>query len=108
MSTTTRWKVRPFDRDRIEALARESGLSPLVAQLLMTRGVTDAPGARAFLEARLSALHDPGTLPGASEAADRLASAVVQGRKIVIYGDYDVDGVSSATAPFTSIPRAGA
>src|SRR5262249_45642543 len=70
-STTmnARWRLRPHDRDRILALSRSSGLSPLVAQLLINRGIEDPRRAVAFLEARMGNLHDPELLPGAAEAA---------------------------------------
>jgi single-stranded-DNA-specific exonuclease len=105
---STRWSIRPFERDHVQALAREAGLSPLVAHLLINRGVTDVSGARTFLDARLSALHDPATLPGAVDAAERISSAVLSGRKIVIYGDYDVDGVCGTSLLWSCLKLAGA
>jgi single-stranded-DNA-specific exonuclease len=100
--------TRPFDRDRIGALAREAGLSPLVAQLLINRGVGDAAAARVFLEGKLAGLHDPATLPGASEAAERISSAILKGRKIIVYGDYDVDGVCGTSLLWSCLKLAGA
>jgi single-stranded-DNA-specific exonuclease len=105
---STRWKIRPFDAASVQTLAREAGLSPLVAQLLLNRGVADAASAKTFLEARLTALHDPATLPGVVEAADRIVAAVVGGRKIVIYGDYDVDGVCGTSLLWSCLKLAGA
>jgi single-stranded-DNA-specific exonuclease len=105
---STRWKIRPFDAASVQALAREASLSPLVAQLLLNRGVADAASAKTFLEARLNALHDPATLPGVVEAADRIVAAVVGGRKIVIYGDYDVDGVCGTSLLWACLKLAGA
>jgi single-stranded-DNA-specific exonuclease len=105
---STRWMTRPFDRDRIGALAREAGLSPLVAQLLINRGVGDAAAARVFLEGKLAGLHDPATLPGASEAAERISSAILKGRKIIVYGDYDVDGVCGTSLLWSCLKLAGA
>jgi len=105
---STRWKIRPFDRDRVDALARESHLPPLVAQLLLNRGIGEAAAALGFLDARLAALHDPATLPGAVEAGARIASAIAGGRKIVIYGDYDVDGVCGTSLLWSCLKLAGA
>ncbi len=105
---STRWKIRPFDADRVRELAREAKLSPLVAHLLLNRGVADAEAARTFLDARLTSLHDPATLPGAAEAADRIVAAVRAGRKIVIYGDYDVDGVCGTSLLWSCLRLAGA
>jgi len=104
----TRWKIKPFDADRASALARQAGVSSLVAQLLLNRGITDAARASAFIQAKLTHLHDPGCLPGVIEAADRLVRAVRDGRRIVIYGDYDVDGVCGTSILWACLKLAGA
>src|SRR4051794_10117381 len=105
---TTEWRIRPFDRQRVEALSREAGLPPLVAQLLINRGVAEASQARAYLDARRGDLHDPESLPGAADAADRIARAIRDGRRIVIYGDYDVDGVCGTSLLWGCLKLAGA
>jgi single-stranded-DNA-specific exonuclease len=89
-----RWRFVPHDADRIARLEQAAGVSPIVAQLLISRGVYDGDAARAFLDARLTGLRDPELLPGASEAAERIYAAVRQRRKIVVYGDYDADGIT--------------
>ncbi|MGE0760498.1 MAG: single-stranded-DNA-specific exonuclease RecJ, partial [Pirellulaceae bacterium] len=67
-----RWRIHPHDAPRITECERSTGVSPLVAQLLLCRGVTDPVAVRTFLDAKLSDLHDPELLPGIPEAADRL------------------------------------
>jgi single-stranded-DNA-specific exonuclease len=104
----TRWRLKPFDVDRTAALSRAAGVSSLVAQILINRGIDEPGSARAFLEARLSQLHDPELLPGASDAAERIIRAVRDGRKIVIYGDYDVDGVCGTSILWSCLRLAGA
>ncbi len=89
-----RWRIHPHDPDRISHLERAAGVPPLVAQLLLCRGVADPEEARRFLDPKLSALRDPESLPGCAEAARRLHAAVAARRRIVVYGDYDVDGVT--------------
>jgi single-stranded-DNA-specific exonuclease len=106
-SMAPRWRLRPNEPERSAALARAAGVHPLVAQLLLNRGISDAPGATAFLFGRLSDLHDPETLPGAAEAAERIVRAVRDGRKIVIYGDYDVDGVCGTSILWACLRLAG-
>jgi len=107
MTATTRWRLRPFDRDQVEALSRSAGVAPLVAQVLIHRGAEDAESARAFLEAKLGGLHDPEGLPGVVEAAARLVQAVRDDRPIVIYGDYDVDGVCGTSVLWAALRLAG-
>lgn len=105
---TTRWRLKPFDPERVRALSREAGVSSLVAQILLNRGVEGPERARAFLAAKLNDLHDPETLPGVVEAADRVVRAVRAGRKVVIYGDYDVDGVCGTSLLWACLRLAGA
>lgn len=70
------------------------GVPPLLAPLLVRRGVRTADGARAFLEPSLDHLHDPAGLAGLPEAVERLAAARERGERVAVVGDYDVDGVS--------------
>ncbi|MGC6418906.1 MAG: single-stranded-DNA-specific exonuclease RecJ [Bradymonadia bacterium] len=90
------WQLRPADAAAVSALARASGLSLSTARLLWLRGVTVPEDATRFLSASLADMPDPRMLADISLAADRLLSAIRLGHKIVIYGDYDVDGVTSA------------
>jgi single-stranded-DNA-specific exonuclease len=103
-----RWRIKPHDPARIQSLSRGAGISPLVAQLLLNRGIDDPKRARAFLEARLGSLFDPELLPGAVDAAERIVRAIRDDRKIVIYGDYDVDGVCGTSILWACLRLAGA
>ena len=85
-------------------LARQAGVSPLLGQLLWARGLTDPAAAQRFLEPRLEDLHDPCLLPDMDQAVERLVQAVQGGERILVHGDYDVDGVCS-TALLTRVLR---
>ena len=89
------WHVRPHDAVAVAALERSANISSVVASLLVGRGVTDPAAVKAFLTGGLSDLRDPELLPGVSAAADRILAAVKAGRQIVIYGDYDADGMTA-------------
>lgn len=91
------WKVAPFDEARVRGLAAQLRISPVLAQVLAARGFDSPERASAFLDARLTELLDPESLPGVSTAADRIVAAVVGQRRIMIYGDYDVDGVTATS-----------
>ncbi len=69
-------------------------VSPIVAQLLLNRGIRTPDDGKRFLEAPLVGLHPPTSLPGIPEAVERLVRAIENKRRICIYGDYDVDGVT--------------
>jgi single-stranded-DNA-specific exonuclease len=89
-------------------LADEAGVAPLVAQLLLNRGVQSAAQVGPFLMPDLNALLPPDALPNAVAAGQRLAAAAKAHRRIVIYGDYDVDGVTATTILWHALKLAGA
>jgi single-stranded-DNA-specific exonuclease len=103
----TRWRLKPHEPDRILRLSRSAQISPLVAQLLINRGIDDPARAVAFLSAKLGTLHDPELLPGVAGAANRIVQAIRDRRKIVIYGDYDVDGVCGTSVLWSCLRLAG-
>jgi single-stranded-DNA-specific exonuclease len=105
---THRWRLLPNEPERREALGRAAGVHPLTAQLLLNRGITEAEGATEFMHGKLNDLHNPEELPGVIEAAERIVRAVRDGRKVVIYGDYDVDGVCGTSVLWACLRLAGA
>jgi single-stranded-DNA-specific exonuclease len=92
----------PADTGAAEALRRERGLTELVATCLVNRGIHGPEAADAFLDPRLRSLSDPMILPDIAVAIDRLFRAREQNEPLVIFGDYDVDGVTS-TAILTEV-----
>jgi len=79
-----------------------------VAQLLICRGISDPERVRSFLDPRLADLRDPETLPGCREAARLVHEAVRQKRRIVVYGDYDVDGMTGTAILYLCLRLLGA
>ena len=88
-----RWHIQPHDQAVVAGLERSAGVSSIVARLLAARGLTAPDEVRSFLSGSLSDLRDPDLLPGVAEAADRMLAAAKAGRNIVVYGDYDADGM---------------
>ena len=88
-----RWQVRGEAGEQAARL-RQTGLPRMIAELLAMRGV-EPEGVRDFLVPRLSALGDPFELPEMRTLVDRLLKAVDGNEKVVLYGDYDVEGVTS-------------
>ncbi len=103
-----RWHIRVHDEAKISLLERQAGVSSVVAQLLVARGVTDAKAARTFLDAKLNDLLDPAELPGVVEAADVIDAAVKAAKRIVIYGDYDADGMTATAILYRCLKLLGA
>lgn len=92
--TAKRWKFRKHDADAVNRLAAEIAVTPLVAALLISRGHDTAEKAFQFLNPSPEHLHEPFLLKGMREAVDRIQRAVDNGEKILIWGDYDVDGTT--------------
>jgi single-stranded-DNA-specific exonuclease len=105
LPSTRLWRCPTPVVDGREDLARALELSPTVAGLLIARGQSDPESARRFLHPSLDDLHDPCLLPDVEPAVDRLARAIESGEKILVHGDYDVDGVCAA-ALMTRVLRA--
>src|SRR5437868_1443737 len=102
------WHLMPHDSQAIDRLARDLRQSPIIAQLLLNRGISDPETAKRFMAAPLTDLHEPELLPGMDEAVDRLLAAVRAGRRICVYGDYDVDGVTGTAILLTCLTHLGA
>ena len=102
-----RWLYRPYDAALAERLARESRIPELLAVLLAQRQITDTEAAARFLNPSLSQLHDPFRMLGMREAIERLRGAIANQERILIYGDYDVDGTTAVVVLRTAIELAG-
>ena len=98
----SRWVTATPPPECTEALRRERGISELVATCLINRGIVTTEAADAFLDPRLRSLSDPMLLPDIRLAIDRLFLARERNEPLVIFGDYDVDGVTS-TAILTEV-----
>ncbi|MGB0579676.1 MAG: single-stranded-DNA-specific exonuclease RecJ, partial [Limisphaerales bacterium] len=102
-----RWQLAPRDSASIDDLCQSLPISDLVAQCLVNRGYTKPATAEAFLQPRLKDLADPFLLPNMDAAVDRLWQAREAGELVVIFGDYDVDGVTSTTILLDVMPQLG-
>ncbi len=98
-------QVQPPD---LSAVAKRWHVPPLVAQLLINRGLSVEEPAEAFLTPQLKDLDAPELLPGSVDAAVRIVDAIRSGTKIVLYGDYDVDGTTGVAILWHALSRAGA
>lgn len=78
-------------------ISKTSQISPLIARILINRGVKTIEGVRDFLTASLNELYNPFLLPDMKEAVERIRLAIKSGERILIYGDYDVDGVTATS-----------
>ncbi|MCE9591178.1 MAG: DHH family phosphoesterase [Planctomycetes bacterium] len=105
--TRKRWRLAPQPPGNTGDPAA-TGLPPLIARLLQRRGITWPERVKSFLDPRLTDLHDPALIPGVPRAARRIADAVRDAQRIVIYGDYDVDGITASAILWHLLTLAGA
>ena len=89
-----RWKIEKHDRAQVAELAAALEVSPLVAALLISRGYETAEKADKFLHPSAEDLHEPFLLKDLQKSVERILKAVDDGEKILIWGDYDVDGTT--------------
>ncbi|MHC4706005.1 MAG: single-stranded-DNA-specific exonuclease RecJ [Planctomycetota bacterium] len=101
------WVIKPED-DRANQLAKSLKISPLLAQVLINRGVTDAQTGSVFLNPKLTELIQPELVPGADKAVGRIKHAIKAGEKITVYGDYDVDGITGVSILWQILTLLGA
>jgi single-stranded-DNA-specific exonuclease len=102
------WSLAPGNPERARALAREAGVSSTLAALLLRRRIETGPDALRFLWPDTAGLHDPSLLAGAEAAADLLVSTGRRGGRVVVFGDYDVDGVTAVAQLRAALSRIGA
>jgi single-stranded-DNA-specific exonuclease len=89
-----KWTIHPEKAEAASRLCREANIPPLLARALINRGITNSEEAQKFLNPKLSYLRDPFEIPNIEKAARRALLAKERGEKVLVYGDYDVDGVT--------------
>ena len=102
-----RWEYRQFTPAEADRIQSEHSISRLLAVLLVQRGISDPEQAGRFLQPSLSHLHDPNLMLGMRKAVERLQRAIANQERILIYGDYDVDGTTSVVILRKAIELAG-
>ncbi|MCF6156109.1 MAG: single-stranded-DNA-specific exonuclease RecJ [Candidatus Brocadia sp.] len=103
-----RWVFSPPNKPLQTEIASRLKISQLLAQVLINRGIVDVASARSFLQPQIGALGDPSLLPDIEKASVRINEAVRKEEKIVIYGDYDVDGLSATALMYRCLELVGA
>ena len=100
------WSPKPIpDENKVKQLQKEIGVPHEIACLLIQRGIEDYDTAKSFFRPELSDLHDPFLMLGMKEAVDRIFRGINEGEKIMIYGDYDVDGTTAVALVYSFLGR---
>ncbi len=108
VAPTHRWHLPAGHDIEVQELARGAGVPILVAQLLLRRGFKTPAEIKAFLEPSAAALRKPDSLPDISRATERIVTATQTRERILVYGDYDVDGVTGTALLVSVLSRLGA
>ena len=96
------WHSKPLPEvDKIKALQLAIGVSFEIASLLVQRGIDDFESAKKFFRPELKDLHDPFLMLGMTAAVNRIKTAIDRHEKIMVYGDYDVDGTTSVSLVYS-------
>lgn len=97
-----RWIQKPTaDQQVVESLSKSINVNPYLAMLLVQRGISNFDEAKNFFRPSLSHLHDPSLMTDMDKAVERLHTAITKGEKILVYGDYDVDGTTSVALVYS-------
>src|SRR5512143_1848973 len=93
-----RWSIRPTrDPDKVRRLVEEIHVPEVIASILIHRGIEEYESAKAFFRPTLQQLHNPFLMHDMEKAVSRIVFAKEHGEKVLVYGDYDVDGTNSAS-----------
>ncbi|MCK6649185.1 MAG: DHH family phosphoesterase, partial [Bacteroidia bacterium] len=99
-----RWSIKSqSDQETVGRLASELSIDPILAQLLVQRGINTFDEAKQFFRPSLSGLHDPFLMKDMDKAVVRLEKAIASNEKILVYGDYDVDGTTAVALVYSFI-----
>ncbi|HXY54407.1 MAG TPA: DHH family phosphoesterase [Nitrospirota bacterium] len=103
-----KWVLAESDDRDVTLLSEQTGLHPLIARLLANRSITDPAAAQTFLACDLAALSDPALFTQMGKAVSRIRAAIANRSRIIIFGDYDVDGVTGASLLYLTLKDMGA
>ena len=108
MPTQKRWVLKPQgDPAKVEEIATSTGIPRVLANLLVQRGIDTSDKISRFFSPKLSDLHDPFLMKDMDKAVRRVDEAVSRGEKIMVYGDYDVDGTTAVALVYTFLRQIG-
>lgn len=108
LATSQNWEICSANPKDVERIARHAGTSPLVARIMAGRGIVGDDEVERFLHPSLERdWEDPSTIPGLDEVVDLLADALSAGKRIAVFGDFDVDGISATCLLTTALRQLG-
>lgn len=95
-----RWNILPYDEEKTSLLQKALGISPIISNILVQRGIEKFDEARDYFRPNLNMLHSPWEMKDMQKAVDRIITAISNNEKILVFGDYDVDGTTSVACMY--------
>jgi len=105
MKPDKRWTLKPADDGVVNRLSETLKINPAVCRILAIRGIKDYESAKLFFRPELSQLHDPFLMKGMKKAVDRISEAIEWHERILVYGDYDVDGTTAVSLLYSFLRK---
>ncbi len=102
-----KWVLKEFDKEEVINISKAYGISPITSIILYNRGIRSEKEIKNFLDCNLSVMHDPYLMKDIDKAVERILLAKEKGEKITIYGDYDVDGITSIAILYKHLESLG-
>ena len=102
---TTRWNLKPKSQNSTKKLEEELGINPILVELLHQRGIQTFEEAKSFFRPNRNQIHDPFLMKDMDKAVERIFTAFEKNERILVYGDYDVDGTTAVSLVFTFLQK---
>lgn len=100
-----RWRINHYANDKAATLFKELKIHPTLCAILVQRGIETFEQAKAFFRPQLTDLHDPFLMKDMQKAVDRILQAFADGEKILVFGDYDVDGTTAVSCMYQFLKK---
>ena len=100
-----RWRINDCNKEKTAALFKELKIHPVLCSILVQRGIETYEEAKKFFRPQLSDLHDPFRMKDMQKAVDRILQAFATGEKILVFGDYDVDGTTAVSCMYQFLKK---
>jgi single-stranded-DNA-specific exonuclease len=105
MKPEKRWTLKPAEQETVKTIFEALNIHPALCRILALRGITDFDSSKAFFRPELSHLHDPFLMKGMDKAVKRITDAIEWHERILVYGDYDVDGTTSVALVYSFLKK---
>src|SRR5689334_655187 len=100
-----RWNILPVDDEKISSLHRSLKISPVLCNILVQRGIETFDQAKDFFRPRLEELHSPWLMKDMDKAVERIMAALTKNERILVFGDYDVDGTTAVACMYKFLKK---